>query len=164
MDELFADERLNNELEAALLRLDLRGLAPLEALAELDELLQEGREGERAAVSLGAPEDQARLFLPIVRRLMEVRKERRLRRAGEMLEMVHLAEQADKRPAQLSGGQQQRVALARALAANPQHAFVYVADRGVGAGSPRPEAIEEAKGDIARAAGHVEQLHGWRRG
>jgi hypothetical protein len=80
MDELFDDERLNNELEAALLRLDLRGLAPLEALAELDELLQEGREGERAAVSLGAPEDQARLFLPIVRRLMEVRKERRLRR------------------------------------------------------------------------------------
>ena len=46
--------------------------------------------------------------------------DRRLRRAGEMLEMVHLAEQAGKRPAQLSGGQQQRVALARALAAEPR--------------------------------------------
>ena len=46
--------------------------------------------------------------------------DRRRRRAGEMLEMVHLAEQAGKRPAQLSGGQQQRVALARALAAEPR--------------------------------------------
>jgi len=37
--------------------------------------------------------------------------ERRLRRAGEMLEMVHLSEQAGKRPAQLSGGHEPRVLL-----------------------------------------------------
>ena len=46
--------------------------------------------------------------------------DRRRRRAGEMLEMVHLSGFADHRPAQLSGGQQQRVALARALAAEPR--------------------------------------------
>jgi len=40
-------------------------------------------------------------------------------RAMEMLELVGLADQATKYPAQLSGGQQQRVALARALAPNP---------------------------------------------
>ncbi|MCW2681862.1 MAG: cysA3 [Frankiales bacterium] len=37
-------------------------------------------------------------------------------RAGELLELVGLADQADKYPHQMSGGQQQRVALARALA------------------------------------------------
>ena len=41
-------------------------------------------------------------------------------RAGEMLEMVHLSDFADRSPAQLSGGQQQRVALARALAPQPK--------------------------------------------
>jgi iron(III) transport system ATP-binding protein len=40
-------------------------------------------------------------------------------RVREMLELVHLTDQADKLPAQMSGGQQQRVALARALAPNP---------------------------------------------
>jgi len=40
-------------------------------------------------------------------------------RALEMLDLVGLADQASKYPAQLSGGQQQRVALARALAPNP---------------------------------------------
>ncbi len=40
-------------------------------------------------------------------------------RAMEMLDLVGLADQARKYPAQLSGGQQQRVALARALAPNP---------------------------------------------
>ena len=38
---------------------------------------------------------------------------------AELLELVGLADQADKYPAQLSGGQQQRVALARALATSP---------------------------------------------
>ena len=41
------------------------------------------------------------------------------RRVGEMLELVGLAEHAEKYPHQLSGGQQQRVALARALAIRP---------------------------------------------
>ncbi|EMY35270.1 ABC transporter [Arthrobacter crystallopoietes BAB-32] len=36
-------------------------------------------------------------------------------RAMELLELVHLAEAADKRPHELSGGMRQRVALARAL-------------------------------------------------
>ena len=40
-------------------------------------------------------------------------------RAMDMLELVGLADQAHKYPAQLSGGQQQRVALARALAPSP---------------------------------------------
>jgi iron(III) transport system ATP-binding protein len=41
------------------------------------------------------------------------------RRVGELLDLVGLADQGDKYPAQLSGGQQQRVALARALATSP---------------------------------------------
>ncbi|APZ43287.1 ABC transporter ATP-binding protein [Acidihalobacter ferrooxydans] len=41
------------------------------------------------------------------------------RRVAEMLDLVGLADHADKYPHQLSGGQQQRVALARALAIQP---------------------------------------------
>jgi spermidine/putrescine transport system ATP-binding protein len=41
------------------------------------------------------------------------------KRVGEMLEVVRLADYADRRPSQLSGGQQQRVALARALVNYP---------------------------------------------
>ena len=44
----------------------------------------------------------------------------RLRRAGEMLELVQLGGYGDRRPAQLSGGQKQRVALARALINQPR--------------------------------------------
>lgn len=40
-------------------------------------------------------------------------------RVSELLDLVGLADQGDKYPAQLSGGQQQRVALARALATSP---------------------------------------------
>ena len=40
-------------------------------------------------------------------------------RVDQLLDLVGLADQADKYPAQLSGGQQQRVALARALATSP---------------------------------------------
>ncbi len=42
------------------------------------------------------------------------------RRCGQMLELVHLSEYANRKPAQLSGGQKQRVALARALAPEPK--------------------------------------------
>jgi putative spermidine/putrescine transport system ATP-binding protein len=41
-------------------------------------------------------------------------------RAAELLDLVGLADRADRYPHQLSGGQQQRVALARALAVAPQ--------------------------------------------
>ncbi len=41
-------------------------------------------------------------------------------RAMELLELVGLADQADKFPHQLSGGQQQRVGIARALAMRPK--------------------------------------------
>lgn len=41
------------------------------------------------------------------------------KRAMELLELVGLADKANKYPSQLSGGQQQRVAIARALSMNP---------------------------------------------
>lgn len=46
-------------------------------------------------------------------------KEQIAARVTELLELVGLADQALKYPAQLSGGQQQRVALARAMATSP---------------------------------------------
>jgi molybdate transport system ATP-binding protein len=47
------------------------------------------------------------------------RRERRAR-AGQLLELVHLAGLEGRRPAELSGGQQQRVAVARALGREPK--------------------------------------------
>ncbi len=44
----------------------------------------------------------------------------RAQRAREMLELVQLGAQGERRPAQLSGGQRQRVALARALINQPK--------------------------------------------
>src|SRR5690242_20431530 len=44
----------------------------------------------------------------------------RRQRAREMLELVQLSTQGERRPAQLSGGQRQRVALARALINQPK--------------------------------------------
>lgn len=41
-------------------------------------------------------------------------------RVNEILDLVHLIPQADRRPTQLSGGQQQRVAVGRALSASPR--------------------------------------------
>ena len=46
-------------------------------------------------------------------------KDKRHDRADELLELVALLDQADKRPGDLSGGQRQRVAIARALAVEP---------------------------------------------
>ena len=53
-------------------------------------------------------------------RMRGVAKAERRRQARERLELVRMAEHADRLPAQLSGGQQQRVALARALVTNPR--------------------------------------------
>src|ERR1700761_819551 len=47
-------------------------------------------------------------------------KPQRQQRADELLELVGLAQTADRYPHQLSGGQQQRVAIARALAIEPE--------------------------------------------
>jgi putative spermidine/putrescine transport system ATP-binding protein len=47
-------------------------------------------------------------------------KAERAGRAGELLELIGLADRGNRYPHQLSGGQQQRVALARALAVAPQ--------------------------------------------
>jgi putative ABC transport system ATP-binding protein len=54
--------------------------------------------------------------------LQGVGDERR-KRAREILEQLHLAELADRRPTELSGGQQQRVAVARAVASRPRLAL-----------------------------------------
>jgi putative spermidine/putrescine transport system ATP-binding protein len=48
-----------------------------------------------------------------------VAKAKRLRRAREFLDLVHMTDFVARLPAQLSGGQQQRVALARALIMQP---------------------------------------------
>ena len=48
-----------------------------------------------------------------------VRSKEARQRAEAALEMVKLADQAKKRPAQMSGGQQQRITVARALVNNP---------------------------------------------
>jgi putative spermidine/putrescine transport system ATP-binding protein len=53
-------------------------------------------------------------------RLRKVSSSQRKAKAMSLLEMVELADRADRFPHQLSGGQQQRVALARALAIEPR--------------------------------------------
>ncbi len=53
-------------------------------------------------------------------RMRKLRGTGRNRRAGELLDLVGLTDQARKYPHQMSGGQQQRVALARALAIEPR--------------------------------------------
>lgn len=51
---------------------------------------------------------------------LKVTRDEALKRVEEMAELVRIADQLDKKPAQLSGGQQQRVAIARALVKKPR--------------------------------------------
>jgi putative spermidine/putrescine transport system ATP-binding protein len=53
-------------------------------------------------------------------KIRKVAREERDRRVGEILEMMHISDLANRAIDQLSGGQRQRVALARALAVRPR--------------------------------------------
>lgn len=52
--------------------------------------------------------------------IQKVQKAERLARAKSIMELVHIEDLPDRRPAELSGGQQQRVAITRALVKNPK--------------------------------------------
>ncbi|MGH2767755.1 MAG: ABC transporter ATP-binding protein [Actinomycetota bacterium] len=71
----------------------------------------------------------ARGNVELALRLRGVPRRQRRRRAGELIQMVHLADFGDKRPHELSGGMRQRVALARAFA---QEAEVLLMDEPFG--------------------------------
>ncbi|MGG5170851.1 ABC transporter ATP-binding protein [Pseudarthrobacter sp. J1738] len=62
----------------------------------------------------------ARGNVELALKLRGVGKTERRRRAGELLDLVHLGDAAEKRPHELSGGMRQRVALARSLAQERQ--------------------------------------------
>ncbi|HWJ05220.1 MAG TPA: ABC transporter ATP-binding protein [Steroidobacteraceae bacterium] len=109
----------------------LRSIAGLESL-DAGAILSRGRVLEGPGVHLPPHErgiglvfqDHA-LFPHLTARgnvefgLQQLGRTERAARAGEMLDLVGLADCAEAYPSQLSGGQQQRVAVARALAPRP---------------------------------------------
>jgi general L-amino acid transport system ATP-binding protein len=93
------------------------------------ELTRDVRTVERIRREVGMVFQQFNLFphLTVLGNLIlaptwvkRVPKKQAMATAMELLERVHIPEQAHKYPGQLSGGQQQRVAIARALALKPQ--------------------------------------------
>jgi putative ABC transport system ATP-binding protein len=75
----------------------------------------------------------------------------RRRKAQELLELVDLADNANKRPTELSGGERQRVAIARALANDPP---VLLADEPTGnLDSQAGRRVLEALRDVQRKRG-----------
>ena len=65
------------------------------------------------------PEFSASENLMLPQMIRGVSKSTARRRAGELLEFMHIGQRASHRPAALSGGEQQRVAIARAVANAP---------------------------------------------
>jgi general L-amino acid transport system ATP-binding protein len=93
------------------------------------ELTRDVRTVERIRREVGMVFQQFNLFphLTVLDNLIlsptwvkRVPKKQAMATAMELLERVHIPEQAHKYPGQLSGGQQQRVAIARALCMKPQ--------------------------------------------
>lgn len=58
--------------------------------------------------------------IPLSRAIIKHYREKELKRAKELMEIVNIQKHSFKRCDELSGGQRQRVAIARALAANPK--------------------------------------------
>ena len=65
------------------------------------------------------PEFSAEENLVIPQMIAGVSKEEAKKRAGELLNFMHIGQRASHRPSELSGGEQQRVAIARAVANGP---------------------------------------------
>ncbi|HET7412455.1 MAG TPA: ectoine/hydroxyectoine ABC transporter ATP-binding protein EhuA [Pararhizobium sp.] len=83
-------------------------------------------------------------------RVLGLSKKEARERAEQLLEMVGLADQADKFPHQLSGGQQQRVGIARALAMRPR---VMLFDEPTSALDP------ELVGEVLNVIRHLAEEH-----